>query len=128
MKEREGERIEFKRRCLDHVSGDVFENFSPMAEGEKGTRFRWVFLCVRLRCLPLRLLCLLCLFSFECECVGRGCHFLILNVSLLKRSPFLSFCKKRQGFLLESQGGMSMDDTPEKHGQCPEAEFRKLNV
>ena len=61
----------------------------PWPKGRKGRGFIGVFcVCACGVFLCDRCACCAC-FSFECECGGRGCHFLILTVSLLKRSPFL---------------------------------------
>ena len=51
-----GERVEIKRRCLDRVTGEVFEDFSPTSEVESvGDPFGFS-VCVCVLCFRLSLL------------------------------------------------------------------------
>ena len=66
--EREGERVEIKRRCWDRVSSDVFDDLS--FGGGECWGFHWVFgVCA---CCASVCACCDCSF-FECKCGLQGC-------------------------------------------------------
>ena len=96
--ERENERVDIKRMCLDRVSSDVFEDFSPISDVESVGDSFWVSSV----CPCCASVCGCCGCSFlECDCVRSSS--LIRIVNLLNRRPFLSPENAKQGVVLENE-------------------------
>ena len=122
-REREGERVEIKRRCRVLVSSDVFEECCPIDELESVVIIL-VFRCVCVLAVSSHVLVVLdvlvslsmvsvlgevVLSDFDCEVV---------------EPQSVSFSRKRQAFFVDSQGGLSIEGTLEK---TPPVSREKIN-
>ena len=99
-----------KRRCVNPISGDVFEDCSPMDESESvgdscGDS------CGFSVCVPAVSSCVSSTFFGVCV---LGEDFCSAPKSEFVEPRSFSLSVKRRALFLESKGGMRMEDTPEK--------------
>ena len=124
--EREGRRVEIKRRCWKRVSRDSFEDFSSVIVREDDGLSLGVSVCAC--CFFVCDCCACCAccacFSWDVNVIGET----VLSVSECEvvKPQTLSLSTKREAFFVESREDMNADGTPEKTPPAPRKKVRGI--